>query len=112
MYSRACGKAGKPAKKATSPVCEYEWQPGICAKPEKKGTNRKYVPLGHEVLRAHLEGQLAFCNLPNVTIFSLAFPLLGDYFRGVWCWTRQNHAIVFKRIFPPCSCRKPAVVAL
>ncbi|MCI0694400.1 DEAD/DEAH box helicase [candidate division KSB1 bacterium] len=47
----------KTGKKGYSPVCEYEWQPGICTKPEKKCTNCKYVSLSHEVLRAHLEGQ-------------------------------------------------------
>jgi superfamily II DNA or RNA helicase len=47
----------KTGKKGYSPVCEYEWQPGICTKPEKKCTNCKYVPLSHEVFRAHLEGQ-------------------------------------------------------
>jgi superfamily II DNA or RNA helicase len=47
----------KTGKKGYSPVCEYEWQPGICTKPEVKCTNCKYVPLSHEVLRAHLEGQ-------------------------------------------------------
>jgi superfamily II DNA or RNA helicase len=47
----------KSGKKGYSPVCEYEWQPGICTKPEKKCTNCKFVPLAHESLRAHLEGQ-------------------------------------------------------
>lgn len=47
----------KSDKKGYSPVCEYEWQPGICTKPESKCTACKYVPLTHEVLRAHLEGQ-------------------------------------------------------
>lgn len=47
----------KSGKKGYSPVCEYEWQPGICTKPEIKCTNCKYTPLTHEMLRAHLEGQ-------------------------------------------------------
>jgi hypothetical protein len=47
----------KTGKKGYSPVCEYEWQPGICTKPEIKCTNCKYTPLTHDVLRAHLEGQ-------------------------------------------------------
>jgi superfamily II DNA or RNA helicase len=47
----------KTGKKGYSPVCEYEWQPGICTKPEIKCTNCKYVPLTHDVLRGHLEGQ-------------------------------------------------------
>jgi hypothetical protein len=47
----------KTGKKGYSPVCEYEWQPGICTKPEKKCTNCKYTSLTHDVFRAHLEGQ-------------------------------------------------------
>ncbi len=47
----------KTGKKGYSPVCEYEWQPGICTKPEVKCTNCKYAPLTREVIRAHLEGQ-------------------------------------------------------
>ncbi len=47
----------KTGKKGYSPVCEYEWQPGICTKPEIKCTNCKYVPLALDMLRAHLEGQ-------------------------------------------------------
>jgi superfamily II DNA or RNA helicase len=47
----------KTGKKGYSPVCEYEWQPGICTKPEKKCTNCNYTPLTQDILRAHLEGQ-------------------------------------------------------
>ncbi|MGH7595086.1 MAG: TOTE conflict system archaeo-eukaryotic primase domain-containing protein [bacterium] len=47
----------KTGKKGYSPVCEYEWQPGICTKPEIKCTNCKYTPLTHDIFRAHLEGQ-------------------------------------------------------
>ena len=46
----------KTGKKGYSPVCEYEWQPGICTKPEVKCSNCKYTPLTPEVFRAHLDG--------------------------------------------------------
>ncbi len=42
----------KSGKKGYSPVCEYEWQPGVCTKPEKKCTAYKYVPLTHVALRS------------------------------------------------------------
>ncbi len=47
----------KTGKKGYSPVCEYEWQPGVCTKPEKKCTACRYVPLTHAALSAHLEGK-------------------------------------------------------
>jgi len=46
----------KTGKKGYSPVCEYEWQPGICTKPEVKCSNCKYTLLTPEVFRAHLDG--------------------------------------------------------
>lgn len=58
----------KSGKKGYSPVCEYEWQPGICTKPEKKCAACKYTPLTHEILRAHLEGK----NVVGI------YPLLQD----------------------------------
>jgi len=47
----------KTGKKGYSPVCEYEWQSGICTKPEVKCINCKYTLLTPEVFRAHLDGQ-------------------------------------------------------
>ena len=54
----------KSGKKGYSPVCEYERQPGICTKPEKKCTACKYTPLTHETLRAHLEGKIVVGTYP------------------------------------------------
>ncbi len=47
----------KTGKRGYSPACEYEWQAGICTKPEKKCTACKYSLLTEEVLRQHLSGQ-------------------------------------------------------
>jgi len=38
----------KTGKKGYSPVCEYEWQPGICTKPEVKCSNCKFYKAQHQ----------------------------------------------------------------
>jgi superfamily II DNA or RNA helicase len=83
----------KSGKKGYSPVCEYEWQPGICAKPEKKCTNCKYVPLSQEALRAHLEGQHVIGIYPlrkDETCYFLAV----DFDKANW----QDDAAAFLEI--------------
>lgn len=47
----------KTGKKGYSPACEYEWQVGVCTKPEKKCTACKYSLLTAEVLQQHLSGK-------------------------------------------------------
>ncbi|OGG05130.1 MAG: restriction endonuclease subunit R [Candidatus Glassbacteria bacterium RIFCSPLOWO2_12_FULL_58_11] len=49
----------KTGKSGYQPVCENEWQPGICLKPRIKCSDcehRRYVPLTDQVIEWHLRG--------------------------------------------------------
>ncbi len=44
-----------------SPVCLYQWQPGMCGKPKipcSKCKNRLYAPLDENVIEDHLKGKI------------------------------------------------------
>jgi hypothetical protein len=61
-----------------SPVCLYQWQPGMCGKPKipcSKCQNRLYAPLDENVIEDHLKGKLVagiYPMLPDQTCRFLA----------------------------------------
>lgn len=80
-------------KKGYSPVCEYEWQPGICTKPLAKCTNCKYLPLSHEVIRGHLEGRHTIGVYP-LRLDETCYFLAVDFDKKSW----QEDAAAFLEV--------------
>jgi len=83
----------KTGKKGYSPVCEYEWQPGICTKPLTKCTNCKYVPLSHEGIRGHLEGRHIIGIYP-LRLDETCYFLAIDFDKKAW----QEDAAAFLEV--------------
>jgi len=80
-------------KKGYSPVCEYEWQPGICTKPLTKCTNCKYVPLSNDVIRGHLEGRHTIGVYP-LRLDETCYFLAVDFDKKSW----QEDAAAFLEV--------------
>jgi hypothetical protein len=61
-----------------SPVCLYQWQPGVCGKPKipcSKCKNRLHAPLDEDVIEEHLKGKIVagiYPMLPDETCRFLA----------------------------------------
>jgi hypothetical protein len=61
-----------------SPVCLYQWQPGVCGKPKipcSKCKNKLYAPLDEDVIENHLKGGIVagiYPMLPDQTCHFLA----------------------------------------
>ncbi len=80
-------------KKGYSPVCEYEWQLGICTKPLTKCTNCKYVHLSHDVVRGHLEGHHTIGVYP-LRLDETCYFLAVDFDKKSW----QEDAAAFLEV--------------
>jgi len=69
---------GNKGTSGYSPVCLYQWQPGMCGKPKipcSKCKNRLYAPLDENVIEDHLKGRIVagiYPMLPDETCHFLA----------------------------------------
>jgi len=80
--------------KGYSPVCQEEWVPGICKKPNIKCNycpNRKFVPLNESIIRSHLEGKITIGTYTLREDDSCIF-LAADFDKKEW----QYDAMAYK----------------
>lgn len=73
-------------KKGYSPVCDDEWIPDICKKPEAKCSaceNRKFSSLTDDVIRLHLDGHITIGVYPLLQDETCYFLAL-DFDKGTW----------------------------
>src|SRR5579872_6605602 len=72
----------KTGKAGYAPMCRNEWVRGVCGKPQVRCgecPNQAFIPVGNDVLRAHLAGQ-ASGNAAEFTVGM--YPMLPDE----TCW--------------------------
>lgn len=78
--------SNKTGAKGYSPVCEKEWEPGICKKPKVKCgecENRRFAPFTDEVIRRHLEGRITAGVYPLLQDETCRF-LAVDFDKQSW----------------------------
>jgi hypothetical protein len=84
-----------------SPVCLYQWQPGVCGKPKipcSKCKNRLHAPLDEDVIEEHLKGKIVagiYPMLPDETCRFLAM----DFDEAGWLFFENRLSAALARKF-------------